>query len=599
MGCFIRILMVFVVGGAIVLPAVGHPLSQFSVNHFNTLEFRPGTVRVHTLIDIAELPSFRELGLLDTDNNSRLTRDEIDAYLGKRVPGILSALSITVRDRPVPLKIDHSDLRLYSGLARVTCMQILAQFSGELPDIASPTDVQFQDDSFPENQKDFGQIRLRAMGGLEIPAESIRRQDSRIEEAVPETSDTWLMSSGDVRFILKQGIMNAGLESTIGFDYVDTLVSPTIIPPETLSFNANGLIPILRSDKEQPTPQEQISTLQPRAIQAFPELPSSTVEDRPAPQAREDATQAGERELGELIHRQDLSFWVVVVALALAAFYGAGHALTPGHGKTVVAAYLVGSRGTIWHAIYLGLIVTLTHMGSVFIIGFIALYLQSSLIEGNLIPVMEGVSGLLITAIGLWMFLSRYRNLICAKTLAAVGASPGQIADHHHSHPPHDHHDHHNHSHGPHDHAHGDHDHSHDHHSHSHSHHDHSHVHHHGHSHEIPANASLWDLLVLGISGGMVPCPTAIVVLMVAIGIGRTAFGMLLIAAFSFGLAAVLIVIGVLMVSAKHFLDRLSFGGTGKLVLVLPVFSGALISCIGLWLTVYALIRGGIITIHL
>jgi len=588
---------VLIAAGAVVLPVDGHPLSQFSINHFNTLEFQPGAIQIHTLIDIAELPSFRELGLVDADKNSRLTREEINAYLDTRAQTILSALALTVNDEPIPLKIDHSELRLYPGLARVTCMQLLAQFSGELPEITSPARVHFQDNSFPENQKDFGQLRLRFLGGLKIPAESIQRDDSRLEEAVPETDDTWLMSSGDVSFRLEPGVLDAGTGSKTGFAYVDTIVSPTIIPPETLSFNADGIIPILRSDKEQPTPQDQIAVLQPRAIQAFPEPPSSAAISRPPPTAREGAVSPGERELGELIHRQDLSFWVVLVALVLAAFYGAGHALTPGHGKTIVAAYLVGSRGTVWHAIYLGLIVTLTHTGSVFIIGFIALYLQSSLVQGNLIPVMEGVSGLLITAIGLWMFLSRYRNFIRARALASACISPAEIHDHHHHQ---SHHEHHSHSREHHDHS-DDHphDHSHEHHDHSGHSHDHNHVHHHGHSHEIPADASMWDLLVLGISGGMVPCPTAIVVLMVAIGIGRTAFGMLLIAAFSVGLAAVLIVIGVLMVTAKNLLDRFSFGGTGRLVLVLPIFSGALITCIGLWLTVYALIRGGIITIHL
>jgi len=94
----------------------------------------------------------------------------------------------------------------------------------------------------------------------------------------------------------------------------------------------------------------------------------------------------------------------------------------------------------------------------------------------------------------------------------------------------------------------------------------------------------------------MVPCPTAIVVLIVAIGLHRTAFGLLLIGAFSVGLAAVLIAVGVLMVSAKHVLDRFSF--SGRLIKILPVFSGALITLIGVLLTVYALKRGGWLVIN-
>lgn len=553
-----RCLLLAAVAGAAAAQVSAHPLSQFSVNHFNTLEFRPGSLRVHTLIDIAEIPSFRELGLIDTDNDSQLTREEIDAYLRRRVPEIRSTLSLTLDGREIPLQIDHEAIRFYPGLARVTCAQILAQFSAEMPSLSAAAAVTFRENSFPENKKDFGQLRLRFLGGLQIPIQLIHRIDSRPVELVPETEDTWLIPSGDVALTIVPGAVEAEVGSQIGFPYVDTLVSPTIIPPEPLQLGEDGFIPIFRSEKSQPTAEQQVAVLQPRAIQSFPALPPSAV---PIP-TTEPKVSAAERELGELIHRRDLSPLVVLIALVLAVFYGAGHALTPGHGKTLVAAYLVGSRGTVWHAIYLGLIVTVTHMGSVFIVGLVVLHLQPT---GNLIPVMEGISGLLITGIGFYLFLSRYRELVRGNALASLGADREP-----------DHHDH----------------------SHSHHHdHNHPHHHHHGHSHEIPAGASLWDLLALGISGGMVPCPTAIVVLMVAINIGRTAFGLMLITAFSVGLAAVLIVIGILVVRAKHMLELFSY--SGRVIRILPVFSGILITCIGFWLTVYALIRAGIIVVAL
>jgi ABC-type nickel/cobalt efflux system permease component RcnA len=375
-----------------------------------------------------------------------------------------------------------------------------------------------------------------------------------------ETKDTWLLPSGDVAFVLVPSAGESQVDSLIGFAYVDTLVSPTIIPPEPLQPDGNGVIPILRSKTSQPTADQQVSALQPRAIQSFPGLPPSEA-PTPTPGPKTSMTQGGEREFGELIHHKQLSPLWVMFALVLAMFYGAGHALTPGHGKTIVAAYLVGSRGTVWHAIYLGLIVTLTHMGSVFIVGLVALQLESSLLQGNLIPVMEGISGLIIIGMGLYLFLSRYRNLVRVNTLVSLGVDDAS-SYHEHSHT-----------------------------------HDDNHHHDHFHTHEIPAGAGLWDLLVLGISGGMVPCPTAIVVLMVAIGLGRTAFGLLLIAAFSVGLATVLIIVGILMVTAKHLLERFTY--SGHAIRVLPVFSGVLITCIGMWLTVYALIRAGILVVNL
>ncbi|HOE10412.1 MAG TPA: hypothetical protein PLQ35_06230 [bacterium] len=618
--------------GWAVLAVSAHPLSQFSINHFNTLEFRPGSVRIHTLIDIAEMPCFAELGQIDTNNDSQLSREEIAAYLEKRIETIRFAVSLTVDGQEIPLRVDHRDIRFYPGLAKVTCCQILVQFSADFPSAGNAVQVIFRDRSFPENNKNFGQLRLRFLDGATIPLDSIRSAFTGTFEVIPETADTWLLPPADVECSVVPGTAQARTESGMGFPYVDTLVSATIIPVELLQENEAGVIPIFRSNQSQKLPEQTAPVLKPRKVQSFPEPPGSVAPGRASERPEETLAQKSERQMGELIHEKNLSPTFVLFALLLAAFYGAGHALSPGHGKTIVAAYLVGSRGTIWHAFYLGLIVTITHMGSVFIVGIIALNLQSSLVDqGDLVVILEVVSGLLVLGIGFYIFLSRYHEWVRARVYASVGIPYQPYVHHHHEHvvpSPHHHHDeedeedhhHGDHSHEhPHEHEHEDHHfhdedrrveslahsyihphdhfHSHEHEaSHAHAGHTHDHGHHHGHSHEIPANASLWDLLLLGISGGMVPCPTAIIVLIVAIGIGRTAFGLMLIAAFSVGLAVVLITIGVLMVSAKHVLDRFSY--SGPVIQILPVFSGALITLIGIWLTLYALQRGGWLVIN-
>ncbi len=189
----------------------------------------------------------------------------------------------------------------------------------------------------------------------------------------------------------------------------------------------------------------------------------------------------------------------LALALGVAFFLGAAHALTPGHGKTIVAAYLVGSRGTIWDAVYLGSVVTLTHTSSVFILGFLTLFASRYVLIDRIYPWLSVVSGLLVVAMGIWLLRLRWR---------------GAGHDHHHDH---DHH----------------------HHDHQHSH-EHAHDHGHPHTHPTPG-VSRGQLFSLGVSGGLVPCPEALVVLLMAVSIHKLGLGLVILAAFSLGLAAGLI----------------------------------------------------------
>lgn len=241
-----------------------------------------------------------------------------------------------------------------------------------------------------------------------------------------------------------------------------------------------------------------------------------------------------------------VSLWAVFVALLL----GALHALSPGHGKTLVAAYLVGQRGTVAHAILLGLVVTLTHVASVVVLGLVALWASESFLPASLSQILSIASGVLIALLGGGMLWRRWR----------AARSHGHSHDHDH------------------DHHHG-HDHDHD--------HRHGHGHDHGHVHLAEPERGLGGVLWLGISGGMVPCPSAMVVLLLAIAVGRVAEGMALIVAFSAGLAAVLVLIGVLVVHAARLLDRLS--PRREHLAALPVISAAIVTIIGVVVTVQAL----------
>ncbi len=249
---------------------------------------------------------------------------------------------------------------------------------------------------------------------------------------------------------------------------------------------------------------------------------------------------------------------------------GGMHALEPGHGKTVVAAYLVGSKGTKRDAVFLGLVVTFTHTFTVILMAIAAKYVSTriDLTEEAMHGYMGIIGGSIILFVGAWMLIQRLR---------------GKDPFHFHLHP-HGHHHHHNHSHNHEDapghvHSHG-HDHSHSHHEHDHDHLD-DHHHHNGHHHHATSGKSgFWQLFLLGLSGGVVPCPAAIAILIAAIGAGKIGEGLTYILLFSLGLAIVLISIGLFVVSAGRIAGR--FLDSKRFAQKISVASAAIIVIIGI-----------------
>jgi len=293
-------------------------------------------------------------------------------------------------------------------------------------------------------------------------------------------------------------------------------------------------------------------------------------------------------QFANLIATRELTLPVIALALLLALVLGAGHALTPGHGKTIVAAYLVGARGTARHAVFLGLTTTVTHTAGVFALGFVTLWISTFILPEQLYPWLEFISGMLVILIGLMLFRSRLIGLFHrrAKDEGPRTKDEGRRMNEH------------THGHG-HDHDHSDHDHDHSHDQDDHEQ-DHSHDHGpHGHSHMPPGadgQPVTWrSLLALGISGGLLPCPSALVVLLSAIALHRVAFGMLLIVAFSVGLAAVLTGIGLLLVYARRLFEH--FPTDGRLLRALPVASAAFVTIAGLAISVGALVQAGVLRI--
>jgi nickel/cobalt exporter len=239
-----------------------------------------------------------------------------------------------------------------------------------------------------------------------------------------------------------------------------------------------------------------------------------------------------------LIGRRHLSALVIVASLAAALFWGAAHALSPGHGKTIVTAYLVGSRGTPLHAALLGLIVTVTHTIGVFALGLVTLSLSQFVVPDRLYPWLNLVSGLLVVGVGAAVLWSRIRQRRARARARGHG--------HHHVH---------------------------------------------GHHHHHHADLSWRSLLGVGVSGGLLPCPSALVVLLAAISLHRVAFGLLLIVAFSAGLALSITGVGLVALLARRAFNRVGFDG--RLVGLLPAASALVILVAGIAMTARAVPKLG------
>ena len=252
------------------------------------------------------------------------------------------------------------------------------------------------------------------------------------------------------------------------------------------------------------------------------------LESRAQLSARAAVRATGDGGFASLIARDDLGVGVILISLALAFFWGSAHALSPGHGKAIVTAYLVGQRGKPRHAAALGLIVTATHTIGVFTLGFVTLGLSQFIVPEQLYPWIGLVSGLLVIGVGASVLLARVRHRR----------------------------------------------------AHSHGHHHHHHSHGHG-------ELGWRSLTAVGISGGLLPCPSALVVLLAAISLHRIALGLGLIVAFSAGLALSITGIGLAAILAKRTFRR--FELQGRVIGLLPAISALVIVIAGAAMTVRAI----------
>jgi ABC-type nickel/cobalt efflux system permease component RcnA len=498
------------------LPGSTHPLGNFSISHYTAIHLEADAVELRYVIDMAEIPTFQEIQ--DTKIAPQSGHPSLPGYLRQRVDGLRSGLLLELDSARLPLDVESSEVIFPPGAGGLPTLKLGIRLRAALggASTADLHELRYRDRNFPGRA---GWKEIIVTAGREVTlVNSSAPERDRSRELADYPTDLLNSPPQDVE--------------------ANVIFSPAWIQGEGAVNAADDVSREGRDALLADRPRLEAGRLAPNR-QLTPR--SSFTEMVAAPQLR----------LG-----------IVLAAMAVAVGLGAFHALEPGHGKAVVAAYLVGSRGTVWHALMLGLIVTGTHTVGVYLLGVVTLLASHYVVPDQLYPWLGATSGLIIAGLGGSLSLRRYAAL-----------DHFQPHAHHH---PHLHH--HTHRAGV----------------------EHAHPHaHQPHRHQHPQTmVAPRDLLALGITGGIVPCPAALVVLLSALSLNRVGLGLLLIAAFSLGLAAVLIAIGILMVYAHRLMAR--FQGDGALLTRwLPLTSAALMTGFGLAIALQALVSADILRIQL
>ncbi len=486
--------------------ANAHPMGNFSINHYARFEARNDVLALRYILDFAEIPTTELRTQLDSDGNSLINEGEKRAFLATETAKFADNLTVTVDSKPASLQLRSSKLDLRPGAGGLDTLRVISDFEIALSP-GQTHSIAYNDLNFPARTGWMEVVALAAPGRTVRDSTASAKDQSRELTFFP--------------------------------------LDATIVPPRqttaTFSITAPGSTagsaPSIGT-----TSQSAASPLQ--NGETAPSTNTHTPQNR--------FTQA--------IAPAELTPGLFLGGILVALLFGAVHAFSPGHGKTMVAAYLVGTRGTPRHAVILGLVVTITHTFGVFLLGLATLFAARYIVPERLFPALSAASGLIIFGVGLWLLMSRFQSL---------SADQGHSHEHGAEGHTHDHDPDHEHSHAP------------------------GHVHSHGgraHSHAVPEGpVTLKTLVALGISGGIVPCPEALVVLLAAVKLHRIAYGMLLIFAFSIGLAAALIAIGLIVVVASRRLSGLDrFAGGRVLTRYLPIGSAAIITIIGIAMTLSA-----------
>ncbi len=462
--------------------AFSHPMGNSSINHYSGIEVSPSGIKVDFIIDMAELPSYQEMvRRVDSDGDLQVSPEEKAAFLAVIVPELARELSLQLNGYPMSLEVTRQSMRVGVGVGYLPLFTIYAELRAVVPYSLTRAEntVHYQDNSY-NRIVGWKEILVQAWGGAKVLKSSVNPAEGGTSTRLSDYPEQFLLSPPS--------------DTEVTFTY---------------AMAGEG---------------------------APPAASPAAIESRRAPKT---SLERATNHLIALITSEHPSPWVVASALLLAVFMGGKHALTPGHGKVLVAAYLVGTRGTISHAITLGLVTTLTHTIAILILAVLA----ASVLPGRVIPWVAVAAGLLVVGMGIGMLLRRLPVLL-------RGEAPQ------HAHP---------HTHGP--------------------SHDHDHADHH---HHRPANLSRWQLLSVGMIGGMVPCPGALILLLSALALHKAKYGVILVACYSLGLGIVLTTIAVVTVAARGAAESVGRFKRSSLARLLPVVSACFVLAYGCFLSYLA-----------
>ncbi len=510
------------------LVASAHPLGNLTTNVYSGLRLSGSEIRLDVVVDRAEIPAFDERVRIDADEDGHVTATEIDAVREPDCRALAPDLAVAMDGAPLVLLLAGTGLTFPAGAAagtptmRLVCEFVAAYPTGDLP----------------------------AAGGYFTFANRYREATLGWREIVVEADGVSLMAPDGttLRTTSLSGRLTAYPEDLLQLPLDEVTVAFTVRP-------GGPALP--------PVDVAEVAWLPGLApADAAPPGPTASA----APVAVPGGVGA---EIPAIFSFTELTPSVAFLAIVSAIGLGAWHALTPGHGKTLMAAYLVGTRGTVVHAAGLGLSVTLSHTIGILLLAMLVVGAQSTLPPELVARGLPAVAALAIVAIGGWMLATEVR-----RRRAATAAHPREHA-HDHDHPEEQDH---GHTHpDAHPHAHGD--------LHQPEEHSHGGI---RHSHAPSAGSTItWkSLFTLGLAGGLIPSISALIILLGTIATGHAAFGIILVVCFGLGMGIVLGGIGVLLVRARQWLDRVPRGsGLGRFAAATPLLAAVVVLTIGLWLT--------------
>jgi ABC-type nickel/cobalt efflux system permease component RcnA len=508
---------------ALLVPAIAlaHPLGNFTINHFAAIRIAPDAISLDVVIDRAEIPAFQERQRIDIDGDGAVSAAELEAERRAACPNLATDLRLAADGAALTLVPVSAGLSLPAGAGGLPTLRLVCEYEARLAQpIATTTSVTFEDASFAER---IGWREIVVLG------------DGTQVAVTPPAGGAPSAGRGD----------GLGVSARLSAYPEDLLAQPLDMRAITVTASPGGS-PI--GPWSAPDAQPIVGApSQPTAAAAGGAVPGGIAED-----------------LTALIDVTDLTPLAIVVSLAIAFALGVIHALSPGHGKTIMAAYLVGAKGSGRQAVGLGLAVTVSHTLGVLALAGITLAASSVLPPERLYPILGVASGALVIVIGASLLLSRLRPLGIGRRVPAHGH------DHGHGH---EHGDAHGHDQGyPHGHA-------------------HPHPHPHAHSHAPAETTISWrGLLALGLSGGLVPSASALILLLGSIAAGRVAYGLVLVLGFGLGMAVVLAGIGLLFVHARRLVERRpSVAGFRRVVAPIQLATASLVVVLGIVLTGQAL----------